>query len=269
MVGVDKEESQTTQGQTTVPVEELIKKTRTRRLTVRKPQKVVTGMPLRDADLVLSRPPALEGPEKVLERNLGQQMHREYAEMPWWERTWEFSQMWDHARRRYRAQLKSYFHKFAPRWQDPAWEDFNQGRRQADAHGARYEQWIKAVFTSMPDKEVLPSRLHGEPAIRAYDKYGPGKEAAAASTPSEDAPLADQVAEILAMAENIYGDDYRAGAKLIKESIEMGVLPPAAVETLPQRLRFAYEQEYRKGGHMFPKPSSTPVAKVTAPKVII
>lgn len=252
-----------------VPVDELIEKTRTRRLLVRRPKTSFQGMPLRDVRLKLSQPPGLEGAEEVLEKNLARQMHRDYTGMDWWERTWEFSQVWDHVRRRRLALLSSSFDQFRPRWKDPAWDDFNQGRRQADAHGARYEPWIRAVFKSMPGQDVPPSRLHGEAAIRAYSKYAPPDEPTAAPQPAPDEPLADQVAEILAMAEDIYGDDPLAGVKLIRESIQMGVLPPEAVDTLPQRLRFAYHQEYLKqdgAGAMRPP---APAVGVDLPKIII
>lgn len=205
-------------------------------LRVRRPQPMGDSLPLREYHLSTSKPPPLSAAESLLEKNLAERMDPAYQGQAWYERTWEFSQIWDNARRRLIPTFRSFFRDFGPRWQQTGWADFNQGRRQADAMGARYEDWVEAIFSVIPPKRVDPDKLHGDKVLEAYKKAHPEagalpeQDLAAIST---EPTLEDRVREILGMADKVYTDDPNAGQKLVQDSIDMGVLPAEAMDLVP------------------------------------
>lgn len=237
------------------------------RLRVRRPPKMSTSLPLREIQLHSVPPPPLEPAEKVMEKGLAESLNWVYQGTLWYQRTWELSQIWDQVRRRRLGWLKSSFTEFQPRWMDRSWDDFNQARRQADAQGARYEDWVQAVFATTHAKDATPQRLHGDSAAKAFARYQPTMDIAAPRKTPGGPPLQEQVAQIVKMAENVYGDDPLAGAKLIKDSIEMGVLPKGALERLPRHLRMAYEQ--LADPLLSNQPRQTPAPVAPSPKMIV
>ena len=238
-----------------------------KRLRVRRPEKTSTSLPLREIPLHTVPPPPLEPAEKVMEKGLAESLNWVYQGTPWYQRTWELSQIWDQVRRWRLGRLGSSFTESQPRWMDPSWDDFNQARQQADAQGARYEDWVQAVFATTHAKDATPRRLHGDAAARAFAKHQPTMDIARPHEPPGGPPLLEQVDQIVKMAENVYGDDPLAGAKLIKDSIEMGVLPANALERLPRHLRMAYEQLTDSLPSDQPRQAPAPVAP--SPKMIV
>lgn len=233
-----------------------------------------------DSEPALAPPPAPEPPplspaEVTLEERLRSTALKDYRDRRWFERTREFSEIWDRARRRRLGLLGTYFSSFKPRWECPEWAEFNLGRRQADARGANYDQWIRAQFQRLQEQgreDVLPGDLHGEEAIRAYQASLPAE---AQQVPELGPPpftaqsfdinnpehvtyaeaMLDQLADLAA---SVYGDDPQGPVALAVEAVKRGNLPVAALELRPEwkpRVLAALTpaqraaQVYGSGGH--------------------
>lgn len=199
-----------------------------------------------------STPPPLSPAEEALEQRLSATAHPDYQHLPWYQRTREFSNEWDQQRRRRLGVLTTYFSSFTPRWERPDWHHFNQGRRQADARGARYQDWIAAQFQRLaPDGvgEVWPKDLHGKEAAQAYEgsrspQAGGGKRRLGPPPYTVDsfnlanpehAAYAEQVLEEMAeLGESIYGDPDEGAIRLLIQAICSRSFPPAALDLNPR-----------------------------------
>jgi len=194
-------------------------------------------------------PPELSAADAQLERELGQSALQDYQDLRWHERTQEFMDIWDRARRRNLGLLGTFFTSFRPRWKYPQWEDFNQARRAADARGASYEQWVKAQFLRLSQDgqvEVQPSDLHGDEALAAYQAslaparrqadLGPAPfvgQAFDAGDPSHLSHAEAMLEQLAELAASVYGDDPRGPAILAVEAVKRGNLPLAALDLRP------------------------------------
>ena len=195
------------------------------------------------------QPPALSPAEKALEAKLAQRVHPDYRGMPWYQRTREFSNEWDRIRRRRLGLLVTSFDNFAPRWQRDDWYDFNLARRQADARGASYIDWIEAQFQKTEEgQDVPPQKLHGEDAISAYHEYrgedsdrdsnlGPAPYTSETFDPQNSDHVVhaqEQIAEITRLAKEIFGDDPQGPVQLLGQAVLSGTLPRQALELTPR-----------------------------------
>lgn len=216
-----------------------------------------------------ARPPELSQAEQALEDGLAQSVHPELRGLPWHERTRELSNIWDQKRRRSLGLLTTYFNSFGPRWAHPQWEDFNRARRQADARGARYGDWVQAQFARLAQKDikdVVPGELAGEEAVGAWEsRFG----SQAAAQPSKVAPppyavtsfnpqnpehvaYANQVLEeVASLAQRVYGQDQEGPVRLLVQMLEQGNLPLAALDLRP-------EWKQRVLGMVTPKAATPP-----------
>ena len=214
-----------------------------------------------------AKPPQLSPQELDLERGLqatANQMHRDKA---WHLRTREFIAEWGWSRRR-QGVPGSYFRSFEPLWKHWEWRDFNDARRQADAHGAVYRDWIKAQFDDRIQGENLvevpPRDLHGEKASQIYRRWlqesddqqlGPGLGRPPYSRGEFDlgnqahTDFADKVLrEIMRLARHTVGDEKDQVARLLAQAIRKGVLPQAALELRPQLKKDTLEALARLSG---------------------
>ena len=195
--------------------------------------------------------PPLGPAEAALERRLEQTLHPRYRGMPWYRRTWELSNEWDRARRRQLGLFSTAFDSFRPRWERPDWDDFNQARRQADAHGALYSDWVQAQFERLAaqgEDDVPPSQLHGQEAIAAWQERFGGEEGEAA--PLGPAPYTAEsfrlddprhvayaerlIREIEDLAQRVLGGGEDTVVRLLEEAVSAGNLPVPALDLAPR-----------------------------------
>ncbi len=199
----------------------------------------------------VQEPPPLSQAEITLEERLLETLRKEYRGRRWFERTREFSEIWDRARRRHLGLLGTFFSNFRPRWDYPEWEDFNLGRRQADARGASYDDWIKAQFDrviSAGGDDVMPEELNGDDAIRAYQsglstdqqqpqELGPPPFTVQTFDINDTAhvtyaeSMLDQLSDLAA---SVYGEDPQGPISLAVEAVKRGNLPVAALDLRPE-----------------------------------
>lgn len=193
--------------------------------------------------------PALGPAEEALEERLNVSCHPERRDEPWWERTREFSTMWDQIARWRLGSLGTSFTTFGPRWQHPEWNNFNRARRQADARGARYLDWIQAQFDRL-NGPVVPSELHGEEALAAWHKKvasqgglpGPAPLGPApytmdsfnAHNPDHVAHAEELLGQITSLAYRVYGQELDGPIRLLTQAIAGGNLPEGALDLRPQ-----------------------------------
>lgn len=191
--------------------------------------------------------PQLNVEQQILEDSLASRHHRAYRGMPWWERTVKFTVEWDRMRRRRLGILGTFFPNFCSRWDQPHWQDFNRARQEADAFGARYQDWLASQ---------LPRALgNGFGAISPADLHGPWarerfKQAQAAgpveATPPAPAPLppaydpadpqqaarARQVLrELLDLSQYICDGTTLRSEDLLAEAVCQAVLPLQALDS--------------------------------------
>lgn len=203
------------------------------------------------APVPVQQPPGLSQAEITLEERLLDTLGKDYRGRRWFERTREFSEIWDRSRRRHLGLLGTFFSNFRPRWDYPEWDDFNLGRRQADARGASYDDWIRAQFERAVDQggaDIMPEQLHGEEAIRAYQAtlpagqqqpqdLGPPPFTAHTFDISDPAhvtyaeAMLDQLTELAA---SVYGEDPQGPISLAVEAVRRGNLPLAALDLRPE-----------------------------------
>ncbi len=236
------------------------------------------------------QPPALGPAEKALEAKLAQRVHPDYRGLAWYQRTREFSNEWDRIRRRRLGLLVTTFDSFSPRWEREDWYDFNLGRRQADARGASYIDWIEAQFLRKEGQDVSPPELHGEEAIAAYHDYrggdsdqgakpGPAPYTSDSFDPRDPDHVVyaqEQIAEITRLAKEVFGDDPQGPVQLLAQAVISGSLPRQALELTPRFkdkvLAFIEQQESRDQGQPHTPQPAQPggVANLApAPKFII
>ncbi|MBI5521403.1 MAG: hypothetical protein HY910_02155 [Desulfarculus sp.] len=193
--------------------------------------------------------PALGAAEEALEERLNVSCHPERRDEPWWERTREFSTLWDQIARWRLGSLGTSFTTFGPRWQHPEWNNFNRARRQADARGARYLDWIQAQFDRL-NGPVVPSELHGEEALAAWHKKvasqgglpGPAPLGPApytidsfnAHNPDHVAHAEELLGQITSLAYRVYGQELDGPIRLLTQAIAGGNLPEGALDLRPQ-----------------------------------
>lgn len=197
-----------------------------------------------------TEPPVLNTAETALEQRLEQSCHSEHRQAPWWQRSKDFSDVWDRVRRWRQGSLSTAFTSFGPRWQHPDWADFNRARRQADARGARYLDWVEAQFDRL-NNQVAPADLHGDEAIAAWQNRvrqnggaasGGGELPPPPYTPEsfnvhnpDHAAYAEEVMEqICSLARRVYGDDSDGPVRLLSQAVQSGNLPLAALDLRPQ-----------------------------------
>ncbi|MFH1059194.1 MAG: hypothetical protein V1797_11035 [Pseudomonadota bacterium] len=116
-------------------------------------------------------PPPLSPAQQELEERLVNRVHPDYRHLPWLERTKEVCRQWDRVRRARLGLLGTYFPVFQPRWQHPEWDHFNRARQEADALGARYDDWLAVQFDRLLGADHglhSPSDLHGNVAVETY-----------------------------------------------------------------------------------------------------
>lgn len=194
-------------------------------------------------------PPELTAAEEALEERLDVSCHPERREQLWWERTKDFSALWDQISRWRLGSLGTSFTSFGPRWRHPEWNNYNRARRQADARGARYLDWIQAQFDRL-NGPVSPHELHGEEALAAWHKrvssqgglQGPAPLGAAPYTvdsfnvknPDHVAYAEELLGQITSLAHRVYGDDPDGPIRLLTQAVSGGNLPEAALELRPQ-----------------------------------
>ncbi len=196
--------------------------------------------------------PELNPAELALEDRLSQTAHLLHRRHHWWERTREFSNIWDQTRRHRIGVLGTFFNTFGPRWQHPDWESFNRARRQADARGAAYQDWVDAQFNRLAGKgrgEVAPEELQGEEAAQAWQalrQAETGGHPAVAGPPPytpesfnihnpDHAAYAEELLdEIGFLASRVYGDDPDGPIRLLAQAVDQGTLPRAALDLRPE-----------------------------------
>ena len=196
-------------------------------------------------------PPELNAAESALENKLAGSAHGQVRDMPWYQRTKQFQNVWDQLRRRHLGQLTTYFNSFGPRWNRLDWADFNTGRRQADARSADYRDWIVPQFDRVfasGTRGIKPSDLHGQEAVQAYmDSQGIAQETKKVSmgpppyTPEtfdlrnpDHVAYADKVLQDMAeLGLSIYGDAKEGPIKLVAQAVSSGNFPKAALELRP------------------------------------
>lgn len=198
-------------------------------------------------------PPPLNQAETALESRLQASVNQEYQGLAWYQRTRLFSDTWERLRRRRLGLLTNYFTNFQPRWERSDWVDFNQGRRQADARGADYREWIQAVTDAAEqagEMDLQPQNLHGKAATAAYQAQHQSSTQQARSILSEPAPYTPEtfdlanpehtayaealMEEIASLAQAIYGDDQEGPLRLAIEAVNRGNLPLRALDLRPR-----------------------------------
>lgn len=194
--------------------------------------------------------PALNAAEAALEQRLDGRANPLYKGMPWYARSREFSAEWDRMRRRRLGILVTSFDSFRPRWEHPSWEAFNLGRRQADAAGADYTDWVRIQWERVRAegrRGLEPDDLAGEAAQAAYrkahgDERGArpvrGQAPYTAKTFRLDNPdhvsyVEDLLEEIEALSANVFPDDKQAPVRLLAQAIASGSIPVAACDLRP------------------------------------
>jgi hypothetical protein len=208
----------------------------------------VSGPPVLQVLSPSQEPPALTGAEEALEERLDVSCHPERREQLWFERSKDFSALWDQISRWRLGSLGTSFTSFGPRWRHPEWNNFNRARRQADARGARYLDWIQAQFDRLGGP-VPPRELHGEEALAAWHKrvssqgglQGPAPLGAAPYTvdtfnvknPDHVAYAEELLGQITSLASRVYGDDVDGPIRLLTQAVSGGNLPEAALELRP------------------------------------
>ncbi|MCF8034786.1 MAG: helix-turn-helix domain-containing protein [Desulfarculaceae bacterium] len=199
------------------------------------------------------RPPQLTPAEATLEEKLLLTARADYRNIIWWQRTRDLSEIWDRARRRQLGLLNTYFTSFRPRWEYSEWEDFNLARRQADARGASYGDWIEAQFekaTQEGRNDVQPSELHGDKAIKAYlgsdscvmegqpmDLSQPPYDSLDAFDLDDPAHVAYATAlldQLKHLSKSVYGSDPLGPVNLLVEAVLRGNLPMEALALQPE-----------------------------------
>lgn len=116
-------------------------------------------------------PPPLTPAQQELEDRLSNRVHPDYRHLPWLERTKEMCRQWDRLRRSRLGVLGTYFPIFQPRWQHPEWPHFNLARQEADALGARYDDWLAVQLDRLLGSDHgrhSPADLHGRVAVEAF-----------------------------------------------------------------------------------------------------
>ncbi|MCB2192998.1 MAG: helix-turn-helix domain-containing protein [Deltaproteobacteria bacterium] len=198
-----------------------------------------------------AQPPQLGPVEATLEDKLLLTARAEYRNVAWWKRTRELSDIWDRARRRHLGLLTTYFTSFRPRWEYPEWEDFNLARRQADARGADYNDWVQAQYGRSQGEgqlDLAPRQLHGEKAIRTYQECRPAHQQASPTLgeppfsldnfdlndPSHVAYAETLLEQLDQLAQRVYGDDPVGPVNLLVEAVWRGNLPLAALRLRPE-----------------------------------
>ncbi len=197
------------------------------------------------------QPPQLSPAEVTLEEKLLLTARAEYRNIIWWQRTRDLSDIWDRARRRHLGLLTTYFTSFRPRWEYPDWEDFNLARRQADARGANYTDWVQAQYELAQGEgrdDLAPRLLHGEKAIRAYQESRPAQEQVRPALgeppytldsfdlndPSHLAYAENLLDQLDHLARRVYGDDPVGPVNLLVEAVWRGNLPLASLQLRPE-----------------------------------
>ena len=135
-------------------------------------------MLLRDKDLECEgRPAKSEAPpellpgQRILEEALERVCHPHYRGLSWLDRNLEFCQAFDLVRRYRLYLLQTFFQQLGPRWKHPAWPILDRARRQADALGAEYQEWVEAQFDralALGRSEVMPPELQGRAAAQSF-----------------------------------------------------------------------------------------------------
>lgn len=219
------------------------------------------------------QPPRLDPVEATLEQKLLLTARAEYRNIIWWQRTRDLSDIWDRARRRHLGLLTTYFTSFRPRWEYPEWEDFNLARRQADARGADYGDWVQAQYKraqSLGDQELTPRQLHGEKAIRAYQDSRPAHQQASPTLgappfsldsfdlddPSHVAYAESLLDQLDHLAQRVYGDDPVGPVNLLVEAVWRGNLPLAALRLRPEYRTAVMAILQREHPDFLPSPQS-------------
>ncbi|MCF8066008.1 MAG: hypothetical protein K9K36_12245, partial [Desulfarculaceae bacterium] len=219
------------------------------------------------------QPPQLSPVEATLEQKLLLTARAEYRNIIWWQRTRDLSDIWDRARRRHLGLLTTYFTSFRPRWEYPEWEDFNLARRQADARGADYGDWVQAQYEraqSQGSQELAPRQLHGEKAIRAYQESRPAHQQASPTLGAPpfgldsfdlDDPSHVAYAEALLdqldhLAQRVYGDDPVGPVNLLVEAVWRGNLPLASLRLRPEYRTAVLAVLQREHPDFLPSPQS-------------
>ncbi|MBU4277350.1 MAG: helix-turn-helix domain-containing protein [Proteobacteria bacterium] len=219
------------------------------------------------------QPPRLNPVEATLEEKLLLTARAEYRNIIWWQRTRDLSDIWERARRRHQGLLTTYFTSFRPRWEYPEWEDFNLARRQADARGADYGDWVQAQYErvqSQGDQDLAPRQLHGEKAIRAYQESRPAHQQASPALGAPpfsldsfdlDDPSHVAYAEALLdqldhLAQRVYGDDPVGPVNLLVEAVWRGNLPLSALRLRPEYRTAVMAVLQREHPEFLPSPQS-------------
>lgn len=216
------------------------------------PPAVSASLPIRAAFMarpVPDGPPVLNPAEASLEQRLLISCHGDYRDQLWWERTKDFSTLWDQTNRWRRGSLGTSFTSFGPRWHHPDWRDFNQARRQADAHGASYADWIQAQFDRLEDA-VAPADLQGEEAAAAWRARVSGQQPTHGSDRLGEPPYTQEsfnvfnpdhaayaeslLLQIASLAQRVYGDDPDGVVRLLSQAVAGGNLPVGALDLRPQ-----------------------------------
>lgn len=196
-------------------------------------------------------PPRLSPAEEALERRLNEVVNPEYEGLPWHERTREFTNEYDQARKRSLGSLNTFFSNFEPRWRRRDWRDFNYARRQADAKGASYTEWIEAQFVRLAPGglgDAPPKQLHGDEAVAAYthqstghakakEELGPApyKPGAFDINDPEHVAYAERLLdEMSTLGRSVYGDTADAESRLITQAVAAGNFPVAALDLRPE-----------------------------------
>jgi DNA-binding transcriptional ArsR family regulator len=197
------------------------------------------------------QPPQLSPAEATLEEKLLLTARAEYRNIIWWQRTRDLSEIWDRTRRRQLGLLNTYFTSFRPRWEYPEWEDFNLARRQADARGADYGDWVKAQFDLAEQQgrlDVAPRELHGEKAIKAYLESRPAQaqpqvdlsqppytvDSFDLNDPTHVAYAEALLDQMNQLSQRVYGDDPVGVVNLLVEAVWRGNLPLEALKLRPE-----------------------------------
>jgi len=219
------------------------------------------------------QPPRLNPVEATLEEKLLLTARAEYRNIIWWQRTRDLSDIWERARRRHQGLLTTYFTSFRPRWEYPEWEDFNLARRQADARGADYGDWVQAQYEraqSLGHQDLAPRQLHGEKAIRAYQESRPAHQQASPALGAPpfsldsfdlDDPSHVAYAEALLdqldhLAQRVYGDDPVGPVNLLVEAVWRGNLPLSALRLRPEYRTAVMAVLQREHPEFLPSPQS-------------
>ncbi len=206
------------------------------------------ALPPADLTCPLGTPlPQLTPDQQALEDSLASRHHRLYRSLEWWERTIKFTVEWDRMRRRRLGILGTAFANFCSRWDQPFWADFDQARREADAAGARYEQWVARQFQRVLGNsygEVSPAQLHGKAARIHYQSTRPATpEVAPLPAPP---PLPDPlqvpdaarakglVSELLDLSRHICDGKNHTSEDLLAEAVCQAVLPLEALKGQPK-----------------------------------